>query len=295
MYNIKAAAKVLDMPKVTIRSWETRYGAITPARSESGHRLYSDQNLEDLKWLKIQVQEKGMKISEAVKQLHASRKQFHPADENIDTDPEQKYDKQIRELYTAAVDMDTERFNYFLDLNFSLFHHRIVFFSILVPLMIRIGDAWENGQISVAHEHMISHIIQQRFAHFFRIFPVSPRLPKVMALCPSGEHHQLGLLLFTLFLRENGFPVIYIGADTPLEGISEMVNKQDIELVCISIAHPSLRPTIEEYVNDLSNASPGLQFVVGGAGAEKMEAGQNTRLMGSDYNDWKKWLTEELL
>lgn len=294
MYNIKAAAKVLDMPKVTIRSWETRYGAITPARTESGHRLYSDQNLEDLKWLKIQVQEKGMKISEAVKQLHLTRKQFHPVADDTAPQPEQQYNKQIQELYTAAVDMDTERFQYFLDLNFSLFHHRIVFFSILVPLMIRMGEAWENGQISVAHEHMISNIIQQRFAHFFRIFPTASRLPKVMAFCPSGEHHQLGLLLFTLFLRENGFPVLYIGADTPLEGISEVVKKQDVELICISFANPSLCPTVEEYVNDLSKNSPGLRFVVGGTGSERFDSEQNFRLLGPDYQDWKNWLDEEL-
>ena len=101
MYNIKAAAKILDMPKVTIRSWETRYSAITPARTESGHRLYSDQNLEDLKWLKIQVQDNGMKISEAVKKLHTSRKQFIIP--NTEQPPKKalEYDEQINQLFAV--------------------------------------------------------------------------------------------------------------------------------------------------------------------------------------------------
>jgi DNA-binding transcriptional MerR regulator len=128
MYNIKAAAKILDMPKVTIRSWETRYEAITPARTESGHRLYSDQNLEDLKWLKIQVQENGMKISEAVKQLHASRKKFIVPNKELPKREALEYDEQIEQLFQAAAEMDTERFNYLLDLHFSLFHHQTVFF-----------------------------------------------------------------------------------------------------------------------------------------------------------------------
>ncbi|WP_033543075.1 MerR family transcriptional regulator [Planococcus sp. CAU13] len=292
MYNIKAAAKILDMPKVTIRSWETRYNAITPARTESGHRLYSDQNLEDLKWLKIQVQENGIKISEAVKQLHASRKKFvKPATEfTPHPDGTSQYEKQIDELYNAGAEMDSERFQYLLDLNFSMFHYRTVFFSILAPLMVRIGEEWENGTITVAHEHMLSHMVLQRFTQFFRVFPTSDNLPKTLAFCPSGEHHQLGLLLFTLFLRENGYPVAYIGPDTPLEGLDELVQKQDFKLACMSIGHERLLPTVEQYVETLAAAKPDLQFVIGGRGLGSVEDTANKHYIGITYEDWQLWL-----
>lgn len=291
MYNIKAAAKLLDMPKVTIRSWETRYSAITPARTESGHRLYSDQNLEDLKWLKIQVQENGMKISEAVKLLHTSRKQFyHP--EVTDHKEPIEYAKQIEELYQAAVEIDIDRFNYLLDLKFSLFHHQTVFFHIIAPLMVRIGAEWENGQISVAHEHMITNIIQQRFNQFFRIFPVAPHLPKVLALSPSGEHHQLGLLLFSLFLRENGFHVVYTGPDTPLDGLAEMVAKQDFQLVCMSVMTPKSRPVAEQYIKELSDAIPHLHFLLGGQGVDCDDEEINRYCIGTTLESWQQWLEE---
>lgn len=292
MYNIKAAAKILDMPKVTIRSWETRYNAITPARTESGHRLYSDQNLEDLKWLKIQVQDNGIKISEAVKQLHASRKkfvksaaEFPPSAEGSD-----QYQKQIEELYNAGAEMDSERFQYLMDLNFSMFHYRTVFFSILAPLMVRIGEEWENGTITVAHEHMLSHMMLQRFTQFFRVFPTNDALPKTLAFCPSGEHHQLGLLLFTLFLRENGYPVAYIGPDTPLEGLGELVEKQDFELVCMSIGHERLLPTAEKYISTLTEAKPDLQFAIGGRGFGCTENTAHKHYIGTTYEDWQHWL-----
>lgn len=293
MYNIKAAAKILDMPKVTIRSWETRYNAITPARTESGHRLYSDQNLEDLQWLKIQVQNNGVKISEAVKQLHSSKRQpANKAEIQEDENPI-PYHKQVQELYLAASEMDTERFTYLLDLNFSLFHHRTVFFSIITPLMIRIGEEWEKGRITVAHEHLISHIIQQRFTQFFRIFPTSSDLPKVMALCPSGEHHSLGLLLFTLFLREKGYPVLYFGQNTPFDGLSEVVEQQNIKTVCLSIADPALRPTVESYIAALSKTNPNLQFLVGGQGIEQLTRDNNTWFLGDSYESWQYWLDEQ--
>ncbi|MGH2316528.1 MerR family transcriptional regulator [Planococcus sp. SE5232] len=293
MYNIKAAAKILDMPKVTIRSWETRYSAITPARTESGHRLYSDQNLEDLKWLKIQVQDNGMKISEAVKKLHASRKQFIVPNTELPQKEAMEYEEQINQLFQAAAEMDTERFNYLLDLHFSLFHHQTVFFYIIAPLMVRIGEAWENGVISVAHEHMITHIVQQRFNQFFRVFPVSPNLPKVMALSPSGEQHQLGLLLFTLFLRENGFSVVYIGPDTPLEGLEEMVTKQNFKLMCMSIASPKLLPVANKYIDALAKANPEMHFILGGQGVDCEQTEGNRWYLGSDVKVWQQWLDQQ--
>ena len=294
MYNIKAAAKILDMPKVTIRSWETRYNAITPARTESGHRLYSDQNLEDLKWLKIQVQENGIKISEAVKQLHASRKKFLKPAGELPPSPvgSYPYEKQIEELYNAGAEMDSERFQYLLDLNFSMFHYRTVFFSILSPLMVRIGAEWENGTITVAHEHMLSHLVLQRFTQFFRVFPTSENLPKTLAFCPSGEHHQLGLLLFTLFLRENGYSVAYIGPDTPLEGLPELVEKQDFKLVCMSIGHERLLPAAKNYIATLNEAKPDMQFVIGGRGLGHIENKSNEYYLGTTYDDWQRWLDE---
>lgn len=293
MYNIKAAAKILDMPKVTIRSWETRYNAITPARTESGHRLYSDQNLEDLKWLKIQVQDNGMKISEAVKKLHTSRHQFIKTDSEFPQNNQSEYNEQINQLFQAAAEMDTERFNYLLDLYFSMFHHQTVFFSIIAPLMIRIGEAWEDGIISVAHEHMITHIVQQRFNQFFRVFPTSPSLPKVMALSPSGEQHQLGLLLFTLFLRENGFSVVYIGPDTPLEGLEEMVVKHNFQLMCISVASPTLMKLANQYMDTLSKAKPEMQFILGGQGVKPKQNEKNRWYLGTDIKIWQQWLKDQ--
>ncbi|WP_181347442.1 MerR family transcriptional regulator [Thalassobacillus sp. CUG 92003] len=292
MYNIKAAAKMLDMPKVTIRSWETRYQAIEPERSPSGHRLYTEQNVEDLKWLKKQVHEHGVKISEAVRQLHELKRARPPLTESRSTGllKTEHYENEIESLYQAVVQVDAERCTYLLDLYFTQFHYRVVFFAIIVPLMNKVGEQWERDTLGVAQEHMISHIVEQRFNQFFRVFPTSYTLPKVLALCPSGENHQLGLLLFTLFLRENGFPVLYLGQSTPLDGLDTIILNQDIRLVCFSISNESQKDTLHDYINHLSRTKQTLQFVVGGKGAEPDESMPNTWYLNSDYEAWLEWL-----
>lgn len=42
---------MLDIPSVTLRAWESRYEAVMFLRMESGYRMYTEENLQDFKWL----------------------------------------------------------------------------------------------------------------------------------------------------------------------------------------------------------------------------------------------------
>jgi len=56
VYSIGAAAKIVDVPTATLRAWEERYGVIKPTRSEGSQRLYSRNQLEQLKFIKSQIE-----------------------------------------------------------------------------------------------------------------------------------------------------------------------------------------------------------------------------------------------
>jgi DNA-binding transcriptional MerR regulator len=55
---------MLDLSAATIRTWETRYGLVTPQRSEGGQRLYSRDQVDQLRFVKTQV-EGGRRPAEA--------------------------------------------------------------------------------------------------------------------------------------------------------------------------------------------------------------------------------------
>jgi MerR family transcriptional regulator, light-induced transcriptional regulator len=270
MYNIKAISKILDMPTVTIRSWETRYNAIHPIRNEAGHRVYNEEHLQDLKWLKKQVHDKGINISQAVKLLKAKKEQAKEA--KTAEGSTQQFEVQMKELLHAVHDLDADRCNFLLDLYFSQFPHKTVFFSIIVPLMHKVGEEWEKGALYVAKEHMISNIVMQRAMKFFSVFQAQPGLPRVMAICPEGEHHQLGLILFVLYLKEKHYPVYYIGADTPLEGLGDLIRDKDIDILAISTSLETNEATIQRYIDTLIQQNPKLKILVGGAGIQKSQA-----------------------
>ena len=68
-YNIKAVAQMVGLLPVTLRAWERRYGLPTPTRGGQGYRLYSEHDLQTLRWLKSQL-DAGMNIGQAAQRLH---------------------------------------------------------------------------------------------------------------------------------------------------------------------------------------------------------------------------------
>jgi DNA-binding transcriptional MerR regulator len=70
VFTIGSAARILQVPVATIRTWEKRYGGIVPARSSGGQRLYTREEIERLRFVASRIAE-GMRPGEAHRLLHA--------------------------------------------------------------------------------------------------------------------------------------------------------------------------------------------------------------------------------
>jgi DNA-binding transcriptional MerR regulator len=57
IYGIGAVARLLGVTPGTIRTWEDRYGVISPQRSAGGRRLYSRDEVEGLRFVKMKIDE----------------------------------------------------------------------------------------------------------------------------------------------------------------------------------------------------------------------------------------------
>jgi DNA-binding transcriptional MerR regulator len=55
LFSIGAVARMLDLSAATIRTWETRYGYVVPQRSGGGQRLYSRDQVDQLRFVKDEV------------------------------------------------------------------------------------------------------------------------------------------------------------------------------------------------------------------------------------------------
>ena len=148
-----------------------------------------------------------------------------------------------------------------LDQAFTVLPLEQALIRIVEPVLERVGDAWEYGELSVAQEHLVSAAIRARLERLLADARGAVRGVAVLA-CVPGEQHELGLLMLGTLLRADGWQVAYLGADAPLEDAVELAEQLDASLLCLSV-------TMRERVADLSRLDlpEGVTLAIGGAAA----------------------------
>lgn len=64
VYSIGAVSRMLGVPAQTLRSWEERYGQIVPERSPGGQRLYSRDQVDQLRFVVAEL-DRGLQPGDA--------------------------------------------------------------------------------------------------------------------------------------------------------------------------------------------------------------------------------------
>ena len=64
VYSIGAVASMVGVPQATLRTWEERYAVVSPGRTPAGQRLYSRDQVEQLRFVASEI-ERGMSAADA--------------------------------------------------------------------------------------------------------------------------------------------------------------------------------------------------------------------------------------
>jgi MerR family transcriptional regulator, light-induced transcriptional regulator len=220
IFNMSAVLRETGLNADVLRAWERRYNLPAPQRTPGGHRLYSEQDIETVKWLKAR-QAEGMSISRAVelwKETLASP-QAQPA---LLTAPaaqpvEGQIDALGRRWMEACLAFDERTAEDALNQAFAMVSVETVCRDVLQRKLGEIGQAWYTGHASVQQEHFASALAIRRIEALITATPQSYRQQSVLIGCPPGERHVLPALLLNLYLRRKGWRMVYLGADLPAE------------------------------------------------------------------------------
>ena len=138
--------------------------------------------------------------------------------------------------------------------------------ELLMPFLTQVGDPWESGELSVTQEHFASHIVRSRLSTIAAGLAADPDRPTVVVACPPGERHDIALLAFSILLRREGWPVRYLGADTPTTDLAFACGRIEPDLVVVATSRSTA----------LLGAGPGLRRIaarhrvaIGGGGASR--------------------------
>ncbi len=258
IYNLKAVVQETGLKADTLRAWERRYGVPTPQRTDSGHRLYSQYDIDILKWL-IERQDEGMSISRAIELLGRLEEEGKNPLETSVTPGVQRSEQrahdarslqhvaetprlgdigtvaQMRDAWIAAcLNFDEFQAEQLLAQSFALFPAEVVCLDLIQKGLHEIGAGWYEGKITVQQEHFASALAIRRMEALLSSTPAPTRPGRILVGCPPEEEHTFVPLLISLLLRRRGWDVIYLGANVPLRSLETTLDTVRPNLVILT-------------------------------------------------------------
>ena len=142
--------------------------------------------------------------------------------------------------------------------------------GVLGPLLVDTGAAWQAGTERVWEEHYASAtirtIVEALYPEVMRQAATVPRRDtRVLLANPPRELHDLGLRMLADRFELAGYPVTFLGANTPLDEIAAAATATDADLVVLSVSTLYERLELREFLAALRKRLPSCSIRVGGA------------------------------
>ena len=254
-YNLKVVIQETGIKPDTLRAWERRYGLPQPGRTSGGHRLYSQRDIETVKWL-LSRQEEGLSISRAVELWQTIEEDGrNPLQELVYDrgDAEAVTTIQVRppsasQASNIAQDLDTVRAAWInaclafdeataeriLKQSLAVFPSEAVCLRVLQEGISEIGAGWFVNKISVQQEHFASALAMRQLNALLSTAPAPTRRQRLLIACPPSENHTFSTLLLTLMLRYRGWSVVYLGANVPIIRLEATIEQVQPHLIILT-------------------------------------------------------------
>lgn len=261
-----------------LRAWERRYGVVEPARSEGGHRLYSDADVEHLRLLH-QLTRGGRQIGQIVGLSTEELRELLEEDRRAEArapGPEapagvgaEELDGFLTGAYAAVEGLDSDRLDSILRRAALTLSTPSFLDDFVLPLLGRIGQGWEDHELRPAHEHLASAVTARVAGWLMDAFEAAGEAPLLVVGTPAGQRHELGALSAAVAAASAGWRVRYLGPDLPADDVALVVRQTGARAVALSIVYPFRDSEVEAQLRRLRAELPdGLPLLVGGAAAE---------------------------
>ena len=241
-FNLKAVVLETGIKPHKLRAWEQRYDLPKPRRTKGNHRIYTQKDIDTVKWLMARLEE-GLTISRAAELWdHLEERGEDPLgvaayqmDERPVTFGTSSALEDIRKKWVNnCLKFDKTAAESVLAQAFAIFPVKMVCLEILQKGLSHIGQLWFENKATVQQEHFTSALMVKRLNALLAAVPSPTRIGRILVTCPPNEEHTITLLLLSLLLSYRGWDVIYLGADVPLIQLEATIEAVKPDLVVLA-------------------------------------------------------------
>lgn len=284
-YPIQVVARRTGLSPDVLRVWEKRYRAVTPSRTATGRRIYTNRDIERL-LLFCRAIDTGRKIGQIAHLSDTDLLQMVTEDEmavggadafggsrapsagaensapgSISADILEDCLKAIREMNPPELEALFSRAEVEVG--------RIPLLeTVLIPLMDRIGDLWEAGEFRVIHEHLASSVVRSYLGNLQSAYSAPGDAPRLICTTPTGQLHEFGALIAAATAAAVGWRTTYLGPSLPAAEIAAAARRMEASAVALSLISSEATALIHELIRIRSQLPDEIHLILGGRGAE---------------------------
>lgn len=258
-YSIKDLEKISGIKAHTIRIWEKRYNLISPKRTQTNIRQYSDEDLRKILNISI-LNRKGIKIS------HIARLDNQGICDKVNELSKSKIDTstKVDQIVIAMMAFDEKKIEKIINASIIQSGFEETMTQTIFPLLIKIGILWQTGIIIPAQEHFVSNIIRQKLLLAIDgiVENDHPDAISFILFLPEGELHEIGLLFYYYLLLKRGNKVIYLGQSVPLQDLEYIIKLKNCRYLLTSFSSNFNGLNVPDYLKNLATVFKDREILV---------------------------------
>ena len=246
IYSISDLEKLTGIKAHTIRVWEQRYRLVSPARTKTNIRYYTDENLRHLFNIAL-LNRYGYKISKLAKMQPEEIAARVAEIAETNTTP----NAQVDALTLAMINLDESAF----DRIFAsyAFEHGFeqTMLELIYPFLDKLNVLWLTHSVSPAHEKFITNLIRRKLLVAIDKEPgdINPMASKFILYLPEKETQELTLLFLHYLLRSRNQKVVYLGLGISLDDLRDACQPYQPDYVFTILQEPLGRQSVQAYVD----------------------------------------------
>lgn len=247
IYSIRDLEKLTGIKAHTIRIWEQRYHLITPARTETNIRYYTDENLRLLFNIAL-LNRNGLKISKLAKM-----KPDDIAAKGAElTQNKSSINSQIEALTLSMIDMDESAFESVFTGYVQVNGFETTMVDLIYPFLDKLRVLWLTSSINPAQEKFIGQLIRRKLMSTIdQLPPIAAKsgVEKIVLYSPEGESQELALLFVQYLIRVRHIQAVYLGTGVSLIDLRDACHMLRPEYVLTVLQDPIPRQTVQGYID----------------------------------------------
>jgi methylmalonyl-CoA mutase cobalamin-binding subunit len=245
LHPIQIVTRRTGLSADVLRVWEKRYGVVTPLRSTSGRRLYSDADIERLRLL-VQATGRGRAIGQVaalstpalVALLDDEAPPARPSRRGRDdgTPPATREADDLLEASIGAIrDFDALALDLLLRRAVVALSADDFLDAVVLPLVEHLRVRVLDGSLRRSHAHLGHAGLRRVLDHVVATATAPLASCDIVVAALGGHVHEIDALIVAATAASDGWSVTYVAPGVPADDIAETLEHVGARVLALSL------------------------------------------------------------